>query len=232
MPLKKLGGRVHDQGGAVVDRLAEPGRGQRVVDQERHARLLGDARDRLDVRNDAAGIGQAFDEERLGVFRDGALEILRLVGVDDLRRPAELGIGVAHLLQRAAVEPRGGDDLRARRHQREEAEHLRGMAGGGDGAAAAAFQGGETRLERRIGRVGQPRIDEAHGLQVEQRGGVVGVLEHVGCGLVDRQRPRARRRIGGGAGMHRQGLEAVGLVAHRNTPVMNARTRCTQGCRL
>ena len=96
------------------------------------------------------GLAQALDEERLGVVGvTRALEILRLVGIDDLRRPAELRIGVAHLLQRAAIEPRGGDDLRAGLHQREEGEHLRGMAGGGDGAAAAAFQGGEPRLERR-----------------------------------------------------------------------------------
>ena len=209
---------MHDQRGAVVDRLAEVRRGQRVVDQQRHAGILGDARDRLDVADHAARIGQALDEEGLGLVGDGALEVVRLVGVDDLRRPAELRIGVLHLLQRAAIEARGGDDLGAGRHQREEGEHLRGMARGGDGAAAAAFQRREPRLERGIGRVGQPRIDEAHGLQVEQRRGMVGIVEDIGRGLVDRQGARAGRRIGRGAGMQRQGLEAVGLVAHEALP--------------
>ena len=205
---------MHDQRGAVVDRLAQPGRGQRVVDQQRHAGRLGDAGDRLDVADDAAGIGQALDEEGFRVWRDGALEVLRIVGVDDLRRPAELRIGVAHLLQRAAIEARGGDDLRAGRHQREQRQDLRGVARRGDSAAAAAFQRGEPGLEGGVGRVGQPRIDEADGLQVEQGGGLVGIFEHVGRGLIDRQRACAGRRIGGSAGMHGQGLEAVGLVGH------------------
>ncbi len=108
------------------------------------------------------------------------LKLSGVVGVDDVRLPAELGIGVAHLLQRAAVKARRGDDVVARAHQREQREHLRRMARGRHCTAAAAFEGGETRFQRSGGRVRQPRIDEAHGLQVEQRRGVVGVFEHIG----------------------------------------------------
>jgi hypothetical protein len=39
---EKLRQRVHDDVGAVLDRLAQIGRGQRVVDDERHAGALGD----------------------------------------------------------------------------------------------------------------------------------------------------------------------------------------------
>ena len=58
---------MHDDVGAVLDRLAEIGRGQRVVDDERHARVLRDLGDRLDVGDHAAGIGDRFDEDRLGL---------------------------------------------------------------------------------------------------------------------------------------------------------------------
>jgi hypothetical protein len=62
------------------------------------------SRDRLDVADDATGICEALDEERLGIVGHGALEIVRRVGIDDARRPPELWIGVLHLLQGAAVE--------------------------------------------------------------------------------------------------------------------------------
>ncbi len=44
-------------------------------------------------------------------------------------------------------------------------------------------------------------------LQVEQRGGVVGVAEDIGGGLVDRHRARAGGRIGLLAGMQAQRVE-------------------------
>ena len=215
---QELGGRVNDQRRAVVDRLAQPRRGERVVDDQRDAGIIGDPGDRFDVADYAAGIGEALDEEGLGSGRHRALEIVRLVGIDDVRLPAELRIGVAHLLQRAAVEARGGDDLVARPHQREQRQHLRRMARRRHRAATTPFERGQPRLERGIGRVGQPRIDEAYGLQVEQRGGVVGILEDISRGLVDRQRPRSGGGIWRCAGMHRQGLETVALVAHEDTP--------------
>ena len=209
---------MDDQRGPVVDRLAQPGRRQRVVDHQRHACIVGDLGDRLEVADHATRIGEALDEECLGLVVDRALEVVGHVGIDDVRLPAELRIGVAHLLQRAAVEARRGDDFVARPHQREQRQHLRGMARRGDRAAAAAFECRQPRLERRIGGIGQPRIDEAHGLEVEQRGGMVGVLEGVGRGLIDRQCPRPGGRIGRGAGVNRQRLEAVSL-AHESAPL-------------
>ena len=215
---QELGGRVDDQGRAVVDRLAEPRCGERVVDDQGNACIVGDLRDRLEVADHAAGVGETLDEEGLGLGCQRALEVVRLVGVDDVRLPAELRIGVAHLLQRATVEAGGGDDLVAWGHQREQRQHLCRMTRRRHRAASAAFERGQPRLERGVGRVGQPRIDEAYGLQVEQGGGVVGILEDIGRGLVDRQRSRAGGRVGRRAGMHRQGFEAVGLVAHEDTP--------------
>ena len=60
--------------------------GQGIADQQRDACILGNARDRLDVADDAARVGQALDEEGLGVFGNGAFEVLRLVGIDDRGR--------------------------------------------------------------------------------------------------------------------------------------------------
>ena len=49
-------------------------------------------------------------------------------------------------------------------------------------------------------------------LQGEELGGVVGVLEDVRGRLIDRHRPRAGRRVGALAGVHRQRVEPEDVV--------------------
>ncbi len=46
------------------------GRRQRVIDDQRHARLFGDARDTFQIADHPAGIGDAFAEDRPRLVRD------------------------------------------------------------------------------------------------------------------------------------------------------------------
>ena len=104
------------------------------------------------------------------------------------------------------------------------------MARGGGDRGAPALEAGDPLLQHRDGRVGQPRIDVAEIVQVEERGGVVDVVEHIGRRLIDRRRARAGRRIGRGAGMDRAGLEAVVEVARRRGALLRpARQRRRRG---
>ena len=73
---------------------------------------------------------------------------------------------------------------------------------------------GEALGEGHDGGVGQAGVDVADFLQVEERGGVVGVAEHVGGVLVDRRLPRPGRRVRPGAGVNLQRVEAVWHVGH------------------
>ena len=223
MAAEKLRERMHDDVGAVLDRPAEIGRGQRVVDDVGHAGFLGDRRDRLDVGDDAARIGDRLDEDRLGLRRDRALEAADVVGVRPHHVPAEILEGVVELVDRAAIELLRGDELVARLHQAVHDEHLRGVAGGDREAGGAAFERGDALLQHGIGRVADARIDVAEGLQAEQRGGVIDVLEHERRRLVDRGCARARGRVGLGAGVDRERSEAWGAVGHSSSSVADGR---------
>ena len=86
--------------------------------------------------------------------------------------------------------------MRARAHQRGNAQVQRGLAAGGGDRANAAFQRRHPLLQHRIGRVADAAVDVAGALQVEQRGGVVAGLENEGGGEVNRHRPRARDGVG------------------------------------
>ena len=75
---------------AVVDRLAQIRRRQGVVDDQRDAGLVRDGRDLLDIDDDAAGIGEALDKDRLAARRQRPAEILRVGRIDEMALPAEL----------------------------------------------------------------------------------------------------------------------------------------------
>ena len=99
-----------------------------------------------------------------------------------------------------------------------EDEHLRRMAGGDRERRRAAFERRDALLQHGVGRVADAGIDVAEGLQPEQRGGVVDVVEHEGGGLVDRRRARAGGRVGLRAGMDGERGEAGSAVGHGARP--------------
>jgi hypothetical protein len=212
VPAEVLGRRVHDDVGAMLLRPAEVGAGRGVVDDERHARLVRDLRDRLDVRDDAVGIGGALDEDAAGALADLLEEAFRAARVGEADLPVELREGLVELGDRAAVELFRRNQLVARPHEIEECYDLRGMTARHGAGRRAALERRDPLLEHRHGRVGEARVDVAEALQVEERGGMIGVVEDEGGGLVDGCRARAGRGIGRRPGMDRQRLEAVVLI--------------------
>lgn len=78
-------------------------------------------------------------------------------------------------------------------------EDLGGMAGSDRERPGAAFERGDALFEHVVGRVAEPRIDVAEGLQAEQRGGMLDIVEDERRRLIDRGCARAGGGIGLGA---------------------------------
>ena len=93
------------------------------------------------------------------------------------------------------------------------------MAGCDGECGRAAFERRDALFEHRLRRVHDARVDVAEGLQPEQRGGVVGVVEDVGGRLVDRRGARAGRRIGLGAGVDGERIEPRSVLGHFSSPM-------------
>ena len=104
---------------------------------------------------------------------------------------------------------------------KEKKASIRGVAGGASRRPAAILEAGNFLLEGRDRRVGEARINIAERRQVEQRSSVIGVVEDVGGGLIDRRDAGAGRRIGRRAGVNGARLEA-GIEA----PVVNLGRCC------
>ena len=106
------------------------------------------------------------------------------------------------------------DEIVAGLHEVVEHQHLRGMARCRGQRRRAAFERRDALFQHRLRRVHDAGVDVAEGLQPEQRGGMVGIVEDEGGRLVDRRGARAGRRIGLGAGMDGERVE-TGRAGHR-----------------
>ena len=102
---------MHHDVGAVLDRPAEEGRGEGVVDHQRQIVFVSDGGDRLDVEHVHARVADGLAVERAGARSDGGAEILGIVGIDEGGLNAEAAKADIELRVGAAVQRLGGDDL-------------------------------------------------------------------------------------------------------------------------
>ncbi len=202
-----FGGRIHHDVGAEFDRPAEIRRGEGVVDQQRDLCVMRDCRDGRNIQHFKSGIADGLADHEPRVGPDRGAELVQRARLDKGGGNAEARQGVREKVDGAAIERGGGDDVVAGVEQGRDRQMQRRHAARGADGADAAFQRGKPLFEHRRGRVRNPRIDVAGAFEIEQRRGVIGILKDVGCGLIDRDRARARDGIGVLAGVQAQGLE-------------------------
>ena len=208
-----LGERVHDDVGAVLDGAAQVGAGYGVVDDQRHAggvRHLGQGRD---IGHVAQRVADGFAEHGLGARVDQRGKALGFGRVGKTHLDALLREGVGEQVVGAAVECAGRDDVVAGLGDGLDGRRDRRHAGGQRQRRHAAFERRHALLEHVGGRVHDARVDVARDLQVEQVGTVLGVVEGVGRGLVERDGGGFGRRVGRIAGMYGKGLDAHGAMS-------------------
>jgi hypothetical protein len=173
----ELGQRMDDDVGAVLDRLQQVGRRHGVVDDQRHTVLAGDLA--MASMSTKVPPGLAKLSMKIALVRSSiwASKLRHVGGIGPADIPAEILEGLAELVDRAAVEPAGGDEVVARAHDGVEHQKLRGVARGDGQRRGAAFKRCDALFEHRLGRVHDAGVDVAEGLQAEQRGCVIGVIE-------------------------------------------------------
>ncbi len=223
-----LGRRVHDDVGAVA-RAAGSGTAWRRCCRRSAARPSSCATAATPgmSRMSFCGLEIVSPKNALVFGRTAARHESRSSGSSTkLTLDAELGQRVVEQVVGAAVEPRAGHDVVAGVGEVEDRERLGGLAGGQEQRRDAAFERGDALLDDVLGRVHDPGVDVAGLGQAEQRGGVLGAVERVGRGLVDRQRPRVGGDVGRLAGVDLLGLErprgAVGSSACVDCSVLMA----------
>ena len=199
------------------ERLAQVRRREGVVDHERDAGRVGDVGDAGEVEDVALRVADALAVERLRVRADRGLPGVEVVGVvDEADLDAQLRERVVQLVVGAAVERRARHDVPAVLGEVEQRDRLGGLAARRGERADATLERGDAVLEHGLGRVHDPRVDVAELGEPEEVRGVLGVAEDERRRLVDRHRPRARGRVGLGAGVDLTSLESP--IGHDVSP--------------
>ena len=208
VPAQELRRGMEEEVRPEVERAHQVRRRERRVDEERELCSVRDLGDRGHVEHVEARVAEGFAEDEARARPDGRAPGVEVAWVDERRLDAEAGQGVGEEIVRAAVERVARDDVRARAEQRAHREVHRRLAARRRDRADAALERGDALLQDRVGRVRDARVDVPAALHVEERRGVVGVLEDVGSGLVDRRRARAELRVGSLSGVQAQRVEA------------------------
>src|ERR1700732_5010222 len=134
---------MHDDVGAMLDWPAEIRRCESVVDDQRYARALRDFRNRFDVRDYSARIGDRLDEYGLGFGANRAFETSDIVGLGPYHVPTEVLECVIELIDRSPIDLLRRHELIVRSHQTMHDDHPGRHApahhwrAGGGGARAA-----------------------------------------------------------------------------------------------
>ena len=207
VPADIFGERVHDDVGAEVEGAAQIRRRHGVVDDQRHAVPVGDLGQPLDVDDIARRVADRFAEHRLGPLVDGPLDGIVVVRLRHADLEALAREGVHEQIVGAAIELADGDDVVADAGDRLDGVGDGGHAGRHHQPADAALHLGDALLQHRRRRVHDARVDVAGDLEVEQVGAMLGIVERIRGGLVDRHGGRLGRGLGRITVVQRQRFE-------------------------
>lgn len=181
-----LGGGMRHDVNAEFNRAAENRSRERVVHNHRHAVLVGNVGEALEVQDLAGGVCHRLAKEALGVRAEGLLDFLvASVLVHERAFDAELLHGNAEEVARTAVDGAGADEVVARLADVEHGEEVRRLTGTREHRSDTAFHGRNLGCHGVVGRVLQARVEVAAGLQVEQVGHRVAGLVLESGALVD-----------------------------------------------
>ena len=219
-----FGRRINDDGRAVIERLGQDRRGGIVHDQ-RNPERAPDRRDLRDREGDQLRVGQSLGVIGAGARVGGFAEVLRIDRIDEAHLDPLVLHRVGEQVPGAPIEVGRGDHVVAHPREVLDRKSRSRLAARERQPRDAPFERGDALLEHVGGRIHDPGIDVAELLEREQVGGVLGALELIGGGLVDRHRDGAGGRIGAPTGVKREGFRLLGhrFILHVLARVAGAR---------
>ncbi len=144
MTAHKLGQRMDNHIGAMIERPGDIRRGKRVIDDQRNAMIVRDLRHRPDIEYITARIADSFAVQQSSLRRNCFAEIFRIVRLDKYEVIPKPPHGDIELRERAAIESARRHDLIARRSDGRQCQELRRLPAR-QTSAATPFSSDATR---------------------------------------------------------------------------------------
>ena len=196
---------MDDDRGAVLERLGQDRR-RGVVHDQRNAEIAADVGDFGDRENGELRIRQRFRIVSAGAVVGRIAEIVGIDRVDEANFDALVLERVGEQVPGAAVEVGRADHVVAGARDVLDRKGRSRLTRGERERADAAFERRDALLQHVVGRIHDARVDVAELLEREQVGGVLGIAELVGRGLINRHSNGAGGRIGTPAGVKGNGF--------------------------
>ena len=207
---EKLRQGVHDDIGAKLDRPEQDRRRDSVVHDQRDTMIMGDRRERLEVAQIARRIPDAFAEHRASIvvdeLCDGGWPVVRREFDGDAESRQEMcEEGVS-----GTVQLRYGNDVATRLQQIHDGIMQGRLPTADHQGLEAAFERRDPLFEDLVRRVADSAVPVTLDFEVEQSRSVIGAVERIGNGLIDRN----SNRPGGGIWLV-SAMNSNGLSLHR-----------------
>ena len=162
MAIHVLRGGVRHDVNAVFERTTVDGRGERVVDDERHAMAVRGGCEFVEIEHHQRRIGDGLAEHCLRVGLERRLELfLGAIRVHERAVDAHAAHGDVDEGVGAAVDGVRCNDVVARRADVEQREEVRRLAGTGQNRRGAAFELADFLRHHVIGGVGETGVEIA-----------------------------------------------------------------------
>ena len=179
----------------MFERTEEERRSEGVVNDDRKAVLVGDFSDGFEVRNVDGRVAKAFQVNGFRFVVDVFGKGLRVIGISEVRRNAEVFECFTEQFDCAAVQRRSSDDFVTGTGKVNNGVSNGRCAAGRSQASCAAFQGCNTFFQDVLRRVGQTAVDVASVFQSEAVFSLLGIFENIRCRLINRNGAGTRCRI-------------------------------------
>ena len=207
-----LGGRVHDDVGAQLERLLPGRRQEGIVDHGEGSSPVGQRGDRADVGNTQQRIARCFDPHQRCRLRQRSAQRRCIAVIDELHLELTATLPLAKKPVAAAVTVVRRHDARADLEQvTNQADRCHARTG--DDSAGSGLEIGQRNAQQVAGGIGGARIIVGALLTV--------AMEGVGRAQVDRRHHGAGVWIAHQPGAHRTGdgtRKFVGFGTHLATP--------------
>ena len=191
-----FGQGVHDDIRAMLERPQLIRRRERTVNDKRDLMGMRDRRHRLDIDEIRVRVADGLDIDSLRIRLHRVRKCLYpLRRVDERRLDAEIREGMLQKVVGAAIDRRRRHDMLPRVHERLQRIRHRCRPRSRSQRRHAALQRRQAALQHILRRVREAAVYIARILQREAIRRMLRIAEHIRSRLIDRHRPRIRRRI-------------------------------------
>ena len=181
----------------MLNRTGEVGGGKGAVHNQGNAMIVGNFGNRFQIGHIKTWVAHGFTKQSFGFWSDRSGKILGIIRIHKVYLDPKLGQDVIKLGIGTTVEIVGGYDLISRLSDIDDGVKHRTGTRSDTQTGGSALEGSHPLLEYIGSWVHQAGVNIAQLAQTKEIGGMLGVVKHIGAGLVQRY----GTGIGGGVGL-------------------------------